>query len=76
MSIHFETRVEGNLLKARAWGADDDLEDVKRYGMAMVSACLDGGCNMLLLAKLRRVYADIVRTEIGAGILPVGVQKQ
>lgn len=49
MSIHFETSVEGDLLKARAWGSDDNLEEVKRYGMTIFAACLDGGFNKVLL---------------------------
>lgn len=57
MSIHFETSVEGDLLKARAWGSDDNLEEVKRYGMAIVAACLSGGCNKALLDERQLEYS-------------------
>lgn len=56
MYKQFETRVEGDLLNARAWGSDDDLEEVKRYGMAIVAACLESGCNKALLDERALQY--------------------
>ena len=49
MSIQFETSVEGALLRSRAWGSDDGLEEVKRYGMTIIAACLHGDCDKALL---------------------------
>lgn len=56
MSINFEKSIEGNLLRGRAWGEDDDLEDVKRYGMAIIAACLDGDCDRALLDERELKY--------------------
>ncbi|HYQ71609.1 MAG TPA: hypothetical protein VET88_06740 [Gammaproteobacteria bacterium] len=56
MSINFETLVEGDLLKGRAWDTDDSLEEVQRYGMAIVAACLDGGCSKVLLDERELQY--------------------
>jgi hypothetical protein len=56
MSINFEKSVEGNLLRARAWGEDDGLEEVKHYGMAIIAACLDGDCDRALLDERELKY--------------------
>ena len=56
MSINFETNVEGTLLRCRAWGADDGLEGVKRYGMAIIAACLYGDYDKALLDERELKY--------------------
>ena len=56
MSIQFETSTEGTLLRARAWGEDDGLQEVKRYGMAIISACVEGGCDRALLDERELKY--------------------
>jgi hypothetical protein len=56
MSIQFETSTEGTLLRGRAWGQDDGLEEVKRYGMAIITACLEGGCDRTLLDERELKY--------------------
>ena len=56
MTIHFEASIEGTLLRSRAWGSDDDLEDVKRYGLAIITACSEGDCDKALLDERELKY--------------------
>lgn len=62
MTIHFETSIEGTLLRCRAWGSDDNLEDVKRYGMTIIAACSDGDCDKALLDE-RELEYDLSITD-------------
>ena len=62
MTIHFETGIEGTLLRCRAWGSDDNLEEVKRYGMAIIAACLEGDCDKALLDE-RELKYDLSITD-------------
>ena len=56
MSIHFETSVEGALLRSRAWSSDDGLEEVKHYGIDIIAPCLDGDCGKVLLDERELKY--------------------
>jgi hypothetical protein len=56
MTIHFEASIEGTLLRSRAWGSDDDLEDVKRYGLAIITTCSESDCDKALLDERELKY--------------------
>lgn len=49
MSIQYEIEVDGDLLSARATGAPDNVEELKRYGAALVSAGIKAECTKALL---------------------------
>jgi hypothetical protein len=47
--MKYEIHAEGELLIARAWGEHDDVEEVRKYGADLVSACIVGNCSKALL---------------------------
>lgn len=48
MGIHYRMVVNAEVLIVSAWGRDDGLESVKRYGNAVVEAALSGECTKVL----------------------------
>jgi hypothetical protein len=56
MAIQFEFEPEGTLLFSRAWGFDDDIEDVKRYNAAVIEACAINSTEFLLLDETELDY--------------------
>ena len=48
MSINFSIEVEDDLLRVTATGVDDNLEQVKEYGMAVIGAAIDYGVSRVL----------------------------
>ncbi len=48
MGIEFEMSCEEDLLRVRAWGNDEDLEEVQRYGLAVIQACAEHQVNRLI----------------------------
>jgi hypothetical protein len=61
MAIQHTVTAEGDTLLVRAWGFDEDLADVQRYGEAVIAGCLAAGCT--------RVLCDESRLEYRLGIL-------
>lgn len=49
MPFNYEIKISGELLSARAWGAHDDVEELKRYGAALVAAGAAAECTKALL---------------------------
>ena len=58
MSIHYQSRVEGNLLKVKAWGSDDNLDEVKMVQIVNGQAFVAEG-------EIRH-NSPIARTLLGA----------
>lgn len=56
MAILYEPRVDGDLLRVKTSGSDDSLDEVKRYGDAIVAACASNGCTRLLIDELELEY--------------------
>jgi hypothetical protein len=57
MPINFKMQVAGDILRVRASGRDDDLEDVKRYGSAVIEELGASGCKGVLCDERELVYA-------------------
>jgi hypothetical protein len=49
--------VQGDILRVRASGRDDDLEDVKRYGQAVIEKLVESGCRGVLCDERALAYA-------------------
>ena len=48
MGIEFEISYHQGLLRVRAWGNDENLEEVQRYSMAVIQACVEHDARLLL----------------------------
>lgn len=57
MTIEHETWFKGDLLCVRAWGRDDSLEDVKRYGVAVLEKARLQNCTRILCDERELEYA-------------------
>lgn len=56
MSIEYQMQVQGDLLLVETSGADDNLDEVKNYGMAVIRAALEGKCRRILCDELNLEY--------------------
>lgn len=61
MSIQYVLKPEGDLLTVRTTGFDENLEEVKQYGLAIVEACKEG--------RYLRVLCDETELEYRLGTL-------
>lgn len=57
MAIQYEIEVDGDLLSARATGAPENVEELKRYGAALVSAGIEAECTKALLDEREMVHS-------------------
>ncbi|NTW82673.1 MAG: hypothetical protein HGB36_04810 [Chlorobiaceae bacterium] len=48
MAIKFKTFSEGDILYVTASGVDESLEDVQKYAMGVLEACLESGIKRVL----------------------------
>lgn len=48
MGIEYEITSHPDLVSVRAWGNDENLEEVQRYGLAVIQACAEHQVNRLL----------------------------
>jgi hypothetical protein len=48
MSITYEIEVNGDMLRVKASGADDHLDEVKQYGIALIAAAIQNQCVRVL----------------------------
>ena len=56
MAIQYSMEAEGDLLVVVASGADEDLNDVKAYGVAVIQAAIQTGCRLVLCNELDLEY--------------------
>lgn len=56
MSISYSFTIEEDLLHVLAWGADDDLAEVKSYGDAIIDTALANNCRFVLCQELELEY--------------------
>jgi len=56
MAIHYDIKPEGELLRVRAWGQDESLQDAQGYGKAVLDACTEHGCQRVLCDERELVY--------------------
>lgn len=56
MAIHFEVNPDGDLLRVRAWGQDESLQDAQNYAGAVLSACAEHGCFRVLCDERELMY--------------------
>jgi len=57
MAVHYSIQGEGDTLTVNAWGFDESLAQVEEYGMAVISACIEGG------------YTHVLCNEVGSSIV-------
>jgi hypothetical protein len=48
MSIKHTIDVDGEIIRVKAWGEDDNLQDVMNYNMAMLDAIVTSGATKVL----------------------------
>jgi hypothetical protein len=56
MAIDYQTTLEGNILVVKSTGYDDSLDEVERYGLAVISACIESGCTRALCDETELEY--------------------
>lgn len=56
MTIEYAIEADGSLLHVKAWGEDDDLEDVMRYGQALLAAAVEHNCYKVLCDERALIY--------------------
>jgi hypothetical protein len=56
MSIKYKMQVQDDLLLVTTSGADDDLEEVKNYGLAVIDAAVQGKCKRILCDEVNLEY--------------------
>lgn len=56
MAIFFSYEVDGDLLRAKASGFDENLGEVQNYGMAIIHACIENGCTRVLCDETELEY--------------------
>lgn len=57
MSIEFEAIKDGDILRVRAWGKDDSLKDVIRYGSGVLEACIENNVKKVISDERELKYA-------------------
>lgn len=57
MAITFTIEQTESMMRVIAWGKDDNLEQVKEYGMAILMAAISSGCTKVLCDELQLVYS-------------------
>lgn len=56
MAIKFEAKKDGDILRIRAWGKDDSLKDVVRYGSGVLEECLKHDVKKIISDERELVY--------------------
>ena len=56
MAIEFTIQIKGDLLVATARGFDESLDQVKAYGLALIEATVESGCQRVLCNELDLEY--------------------
>lgn len=56
MAIIYNFKARGNLLTVKASGSDDDLDEVKQYGMAVVEAAMKAATPRILCDERELEY--------------------
>ena len=56
MAIQYTLNGEGDTLMVKAAGFDESLEQVQEYGMAILSACMEGGYTRVLCNEVELEY--------------------
>jgi hypothetical protein len=57
MAIDYSFHVDDDLLRVKASGRDESLEEVMAYGMAIIEAAKESGCTRVLCDELELDYA-------------------
>lgn len=57
MAIDYSFHVDGNLLRVKASGRDESLEEVMAYGLAIIETAKESGCTRVLCDELELDYA-------------------
>lgn len=57
MAIVYDFKTDNGVLRARATGKDDNLEQVISYGMAIIKATQPTGCGKILCDETALIYA-------------------
>jgi hypothetical protein len=57
MSIKYAIEFRDNILRVKATGKDDNLEDVKKYGIAVLEAALSSSCSKVLCDETELEYS-------------------
>ena len=56
MAIHYSFQMQSDHLLVKAWGMDEDLEEVKRYGEAVIQAAVEHNSPRILCDETELVY--------------------
>ncbi|MFH1194988.1 MAG: hypothetical protein V1720_04715 [bacterium] len=56
MAIKYSFMVEKELLRVKATGNDDNLEDVNNYGLAVITAAVSAGTSKVLCDETELIY--------------------
>ena len=57
MAINYDFNIDNKVLRVKATGKDDNLDQVIEYGMAIIKAALSDGCMKILCDETELVYA-------------------
>jgi hypothetical protein len=57
MSIQYQFRQEGGVLRVVASGVDDDFDEVTAYGQAVLQAAIEADCDRVLCDERELTYA-------------------
>lgn len=56
MAIQYSMHIDGDTLRVKAVGQDDNAEEVKAYGMAIIEAAVSSNCTHALCDETELVY--------------------
>ena len=56
MTIEYSMNVDNDVLHAKAWGFDDDVNDVMHYGSALIRMAHEHSCTKALCDERELVY--------------------
>ena len=56
MSIFYSFQIENDILLVKTTGSDESLEEVQKYGLAIVDKCLENNINKVLIDETELEY--------------------
>jgi len=56
MAINYVSQLENDVLFVKAYGQDDNMEDVKEYGMAVLKEALSNGVSKVICDETELIY--------------------
>ncbi len=56
MAIQHTIMADRHLLRARAWGFDENLQQVQAYGMAVLTGAIENQCTQIICDETELVY--------------------